>query len=100
MRGSIFDNLNNDLRPIAAEYSARANLGLDLYQDALNQIEDALEGGETGSRHYLRGQILEELDQTDEAIREYEWVITWGEIYPYPFLPDVRRRLEALAAEN
>lgn len=97
---SNFDNLNNDLRPIAAEYSARANLGLDLYQDALNQIEDALEGGETGSRHYLRGQILEELDQTDEAIREYEWVITWGEIYPYPFLPDVRRRLEALAAEN
>jgi tetratricopeptide (TPR) repeat protein len=95
---SYFDNLPNDLRPVASEYLARANLKLGFYQDALEQINTAIELGETGTRYYLRGQILEELGQPDAAQRDYEWVVAWGEIYPYPFLPDVRRRLEALTS--
>lgn len=84
------------LQPVAREYQARAQYLLGEYDDALNSIETALNSTETGSRHFLRGQILEALDQVEPARREYEWVVSWSEIYPYPFLPDARRRLNSL----
>lgn len=82
--------------PAADEYRARAQFLLGQYQDALSSIQSALDNTETGSRHFLRGQILEALEQPEQAVREYEWVLTWSEIYPYSFLPDARRRLNAL----
>ena len=84
------------LRPTEEEYRARAQYLLGEYPDALKSIQSALSSDETGSRHFLRGQILEALEEPQQAIREYQWVLTWSEIYPYPFLPDVRRRLSAL----
>lgn len=88
--------LTADLRPIAEEYRARALYKLDSYDDALRAINNALAAGETGSRHYLRGLILEAQGDADEAARDYDWVVTWGTVYPYPFLPDARQRLQAI----
>lgn len=92
-------SLSADLRPIAEEYRARAQYHLGSYGDALRAITNALSAGETGSRHYLHGLILEAQGDTDDAAREYDWVLTWGAVYPYPFLPDARQRLEAIRAE-
>jgi tetratricopeptide (TPR) repeat protein len=96
---TIGNALPGDLQPIADEYRARAHFNLGQNGDALNAIDRALADGETGSRHYLRGQILEEMDEPEEALREYEWVLTWGEVYPYSFLPDAQARVEALREE-
>jgi tetratricopeptide (TPR) repeat protein len=85
------------LRPVADEYLARANFLLGNYEDARNAIELALNAGETGSRYYLRGQILEALgEQEDQAIlleqalRDYETVLAWNAVYNYPFREDLR----------
>jgi len=92
----IGGNLPASLQPVAEEYRARAHYHLGNFGDALNAIDRALAGGDTGSRHYLRGQILEARDEPEQALREYEWVLTWSAIYPYPFVSDVEARLEAL----
>jgi tetratricopeptide (TPR) repeat protein len=85
-----------DLAPTANEYRARALYHTGAFDNALNEVNAALSASETGSRRFLRGEILEALAQPEEAVREYEWVLAWSEIYPYPFLPDARERLEAL----
>ncbi|MEZ4667624.1 MAG: tetratricopeptide repeat protein [Anaerolineae bacterium] len=85
-----------DLRDIAAEYKARAQFSLKQYAEALRSIDAALATRETGSRHYWRGQILEAQGKKDAALREYDWLLTWSEIYPYPFMDDVANRVEAL----
>jgi tetratricopeptide (TPR) repeat protein len=94
-RGSIRD----DLVPIGNEYRARALYATGQFNDALVGIDSALAAIETGSRRFLRGEILEALEQPEAAIREYEWVLTWGEIYAYPFLPEVRDKLESVRDE-
>ncbi len=93
------EGLPADLQPIANEYRARAHFNLGNNGDALTAIDRALAGGDTGSRHYLRGQILEAQGEEEEALREYEWVLTWGAVYPYGFLPDVEARVEELSNE-
>ncbi len=85
-----------DLAGTANEYLARAQLGLGDTEAALTAINAALAVGETGSRHYLRGQIHEAAGDTELAQRDYEWVIAWSEIYSYPFRADAQDRLEAL----
>lgn len=96
----LLDEISGALTPrlqgVAAEYRARAHLSLKQYADALTAIDDALAKAETGSRHYWRGQILEGQGKRDAALREYDWVLTWGEVYDYSFLEDVTARVEAL----
>lgn len=89
-------SLPTDLRPVAGEYQARAQYSLGSYDSALRAINSALSAAETGSRHYLRGLILEAGGDSDAAARDFDWVVTWGTVYPYPFLPDARQRLQAL----
>jgi tetratricopeptide (TPR) repeat protein len=89
-------SLPSGSQPIASEYRARAQYLLGQYTDALGSVDAALTAAETGSRHFLRGQILEALEQPEQAVREYEWVVTWSEIYPYGFLPQARQRLRSL----
>jgi Tfp pilus assembly protein PilF len=88
--------LDRALLPTLNEYRARAQYRLGNYADALRQINAALLAGETGYRHYLRGLIFEAQEQNEFALRDYDWVLTWGAIYPYSFLPDARKRYEAL----
>ncbi len=93
------EGLPDEQRAIASEYQAQAHFSLGNNGDALNAIDRALAGGDTGSRHYLRGKILEAQGEQEAALREYEWVLTWGTVYPYSFLPDAEARVEALRNE-
>ncbi len=93
-------NLPAELRPVADEYRARALYNLERFEDALRAVNSALAEGESGYRHYLRGLIQEALNKPEAAARDYDWVLTWSEIYSYPFAPDARRRLEGLAATS
>jgi tetratricopeptide (TPR) repeat protein len=93
---SIGNNIPPELQPVANEYRARAQYNLEEYDEALTLVNQALAVVETGSRYYLRGLIQEAQGDTDAALRDYDWVLTLSAIYPYPFLPDVRDRAEAL----
>jgi tetratricopeptide (TPR) repeat protein len=89
---------------VAAEYRARVEYRLGAFENALTSITTALDAGESGSRYFLLAQILEELDEYAAAARAYEWVVTWSNIYPYPFLPEaqegLQRTLEAAEREE
>ncbi len=87
------------LQPVAHEYRARAQYGLGEFDDALRSVDAALARVETGSRRFLRGLILEAQGETQAALREYDWVVTWSAVYPYPFAAEARRRLNALRVE-
>jgi tetratricopeptide (TPR) repeat protein len=89
-------NLASEEQALANQYRAQARFLLRDMSEALRDINRALDEAESGSRRFLRAQILEALEEPEQAIRDYEWIITWSEIYPYPFLPDARSRLRAL----
>jgi len=79
-------------RAIAEEYMARANFEVQNFDQALLNIDRALIAGETGSRHYLKGQILQAQEDYVAARDEYEFIISWGQIFPYPFFEDSQER--------
>ncbi|MBK8021716.1 MAG: tetratricopeptide repeat protein [Chloroflexi bacterium] len=87
---------SSPLRGVALEFLARAQLELGATVDAADTIESALDVGETGSRRYWRGRINEARNRDDEAIVDYEFVLAWSRVYPYPFRGDVEERLLAL----
>lgn len=101
-------NLSEDLRPIANEYLARIHFNLGNFEAALNAVDQSLQGGDTGSRHYLRGLILEaesdaieddgaeQIELYQQARLEYEWVLSWSRTYRYPFREDAQDRYEDL----
>ena len=93
--------------PMLDELLARANLNARAFDVALEAINRALNAEENGTRRYLRGQIYEARANNasnrananadlERALRDYEFILTWSEVYPYPFLQDVRERYEAL----
>jgi hypothetical protein len=88
-----------DWRGVASEYLARAQFGLNDRDAALDAINAALTAGETGSRHYWRGRILEAQNDTDGAISDYQWVVAWGSIYPFALAADAQDRLDTLLGE-
>ncbi len=92
----VTGDIPTDLRPITNEYLAKANYAVGQYDDALKAIQAALAQGETGTRHYIHGLILEAQGKKDAAIREYDWVVTWSTVYTYPFIEDVQARLDKL----
>jgi tetratricopeptide (TPR) repeat protein len=93
--------------PLLDELLARANLNARAFDVALEAINRALRAEENGTRRYLRGQIYEARADNasnrananadlERALRDYEFILTWSEVYPYPFLQDVRERYETL----
>ena len=86
--------VSEESRGVADEYLARTNFALENYPQALADINRALTVNETGSRHFLKGQILQEQEDYEAARSEYEFVIAWGEIFPYPFLEDAQEHYD------
>ena len=80
----------------ADEYLARAKFGVHDNKAALDAINAALTVAETGSRHYWRGRILQAQNDRVSAISDYEWVLAWSEVFPYPFRADAQDRLTTL----
>ncbi len=77
----------------ADEYRAEAQLVLENAEPALEAINRALEAGDSGTRRYLRGRILEALGDDSAAIRDYEWVLAWNSIVGFSFADDARDRI-------
>jgi tetratricopeptide (TPR) repeat protein len=92
--------ITDEQRAQALELRAQAQLELGNLAGARSDIENALSIGETGYRHYLRGRVLEELNFTGQATREYEWVLLWDQVYGFEFAEDAQDRLEALTADD
>lgn len=92
------DNLDTLTLADVDDYLAQIYFALDSQGDALNAINRALAVVETGSRHYLRGQIFEAQEEPLNAILEYEWVLTWDRVYDYPFAEDARQRIQRIQA--
>jgi tetratricopeptide (TPR) repeat protein len=90
------DLADPDLRGLALEYLARAQYELDSTESALETIQSALDIAETGSRRYWRGRINEAENNDDAAALDYEFVLTWSQVYAYPFRVDAEERLNAL----
>jgi tetratricopeptide (TPR) repeat protein len=57
-------------------------------QLALNDVTQALTVRDRAVDHYYRGLILEELGNLVKALDEYQWVVYWSAVYPYPFKND------------
>lgn len=91
----------------ASEYLAQALVEAEQYTEALTAINDAIASTETGSRYYLKGQILEAIaagqepeqaaDTLEQARDAYTFVMTWGTVFPYSFTEDARDRYMRLA---
>lgn len=93
------ESLPVELRPVADEYRARAHFRLGNLTDALNSINRALQTVETGSGHYLRGQILQANARPGDAIRDYEWVLAWNTVYDFLFAPEVEEHIQTARDE-
>lgn len=91
--------LSAELAPVADEYRARVHLRLGNLGDALNAINQAMSAVETGSRHYIRGQILQAQDSLIEANVDFQWVLTWSQVFNYPFIDDVYGQIEVIRIE-
>jgi tetratricopeptide (TPR) repeat protein len=81
---------------IANEYRAHAQFALGNYPEALAAITTALNITETGTRHFVRGLIYEASGEDADAIAEYEWVLTWNEVYGYPFAGEAAERIASI----
>lgn len=94
--------LPSELRPIAREYLAVANLAENNLDSALTAINSAINSaGVTGNRVYLRGRILEAQARRtgrtadfQAALEDYEFVLTWGQFYSFPFIEDAQERYD------
>jgi tetratricopeptide (TPR) repeat protein len=80
----------------AFEYRGRASYYQGLYGNAIIDLEQAFDLGETGTRHYYRGLALEATGNAEGAMLEYEWVLFWDRLYDYPFTEEATRRLDNL----
>ncbi len=91
---AIARGLPVDFRANAQEYLAIANLEQRTYGDALDAINTALDSNVTAERLYLRGLILEGQGSISDALLDYEFIVTWGQYYNFPFFADAQERYE------
>ncbi len=78
------------------------------FQQALVDIDRAIQLRENAVDHYFRGLLLERLENPTAALVEYEWVLYWNERYGYPFVDEpfiqrvgvLKRLEEQLAADQ
>lgn len=90
------ESITSEMLATVYEYTARAYLALGNQAAALQAIDTALAAEETGNRRYIRARILEAQGEDEDAISEYEWVLAWSQVYPFPFRGDAEAALEAL----
>jgi tetratricopeptide (TPR) repeat protein len=98
LNDALSRNLPANLRPNAYENLAFVNLEEGNYNDALEAINNAIESSSTAYRIYLRGQILEGQNNSDEALLDYEFIVTWGQYFDLPFYENALERYQQLAS--
>ncbi|MDX2162815.1 MAG: hypothetical protein SF162_15965 [bacterium] len=85
-----------DARGTAFESLAQAELGLRDLDSAAESIAAALTAGDTPSRRYLNGLILEAQGERAAAALEYQWALTLSEIVPFAGRGEIEDRLADL----
>lgn len=88
------------MQSAAAEYTALAYLATGNEAAAMQAIDTALAAGDTGNRRFIRARILEAMGEEEDAIRDYEWVLAWSQVYPFPFRGDAEEALENLRSSQ
>jgi tetratricopeptide (TPR) repeat protein len=67
-----------------------------LVTQALSEIESALDGDPSAARYYYRGLIHELAGNLENARADYEWVLSWQDVYGYAFRVDALDHLDAV----
>ena len=60
------------------------------------EIEAALDGGPSAVRYYYRGLIHELAGELASAKVDFEWVLSWQDVYGYAFRVDALDHLDAV----
>lgn len=97
LNSSLAGDLSAEERATANEYAARAHFNLGNYGDALNAVNRALTQAETGSRYYLRAQIHEQQGNFAAALADYEFVLSWSQVFPFAFRVEAEARYNAVS---
>lgn len=96
LSSALARNLPSNLRSNAQENLAWASLQARSYGDALSAIDDAIDLNSSAYRRYLRGLILQGQGNSEEAILDFEYIVTWGQYYNFPFYEDARTAYDRL----
>ena len=88
-------NLPSNLRSSAQENLAWAHFQVNSFEDALVAINEALDANATVYRVYLRGLILEGQGELEQALLDFEYIVTWGQYYNFPFYEDALENYQA-----
>ncbi|MEL6405453.1 MAG: hypothetical protein AAFR81_13875 [Chloroflexota bacterium] len=98
LEGALASGLSAEFVPNAQETLALAYFEERQLTNALDTINIALESAVTGSRVYLRGQILEAQSRLSDALLDYEYVVTWSAFYDYPFADEAQAAYDGVLA--
>lgn len=98
------ETLPEEVRPMVQETLARIYIQQEDYNAALAALQsETLNIELKPERRYLLGQIYQaRAAQTgasadyEAALREYEWLLTIGQVVPYPFLEDAQMRYDEI----
>ncbi len=88
--------LTPDQAGYVLEARGRAYYATGNFDNALIDVNQALQITQTGRRHYTKGRILQAQGDIKQAIRELEWVLYWDQVFGYPFADDAAAEIEAL----
>jgi tetratricopeptide (TPR) repeat protein len=88
--------LASDQAGYVLEARGRAYYATGNYDNALIDINQALEIAQTGIRHYTKGRILQAQGDIKQAIRELEWVLYWDQVFGYSFADAAADEIEGL----
>ncbi|MBN1123174.1 MAG: tetratricopeptide repeat protein [Anaerolineae bacterium] len=88
--------LTPDQAGYVLEARSRAYYTIGDFDNALIDINQALQITQTGRRHYTKARILQAQGDIKQAIRELEWVLYWDQVFGYPFADDAAAEVEAL----
>jgi tetratricopeptide (TPR) repeat protein len=96
---SFIDVLQGESRAIAQLYRGMLRYYENDFNSALSDLNAAVETLDSAAAHFYRGQALFELQQYDEALRDFEWVVYWSGTYRYEFTEDAESRIETIRAD-
>lgn len=100
LTNALAGNLPGNLRSNALENLAWAHLQDRNPTEALTAINDALDTRSSAYRIYLRGLILDADGNQEEAILDFEYIVTWGQYYSFPFFDEARDAYDRLARQG
>ncbi|MBI5932051.1 MAG: hypothetical protein HY862_22275 [Chloroflexi bacterium] len=96
--------LTPDQRANASVYQAEANFAQLLENTTISAsnrrtalqairqtVQNALAVRESAEDYYLLARVLTELEEPEQALEAYSWIVYWNQFYEYPFGNDAER---------